>query len=536
MKKLIVILLLCVFGFLFLLPASAEEASPALILSETEVRIAVGKNAALKATVENPPSGKKGKAAWESSDPAVCTVSPAGAVKAVSEGTAVVTCTMTFPEGETLTAECKVTTFVEAKTLKAVNAAVRLNVGETAAAEYELLPENTTEKTLEWSSADEAIVTVNAEGQMTGVAPGTTKITAVTKDGSSRKAVFTVYVPTLAVPETEYTISELSGLTIPVSYYGDDFENNVSVKVSGKPVLYTTQYENNRIELHLDALEAGDSQIEIVDKKDKNASITLTVHMEETALCNNTLLEITSAGFKWKKGELYLSISGSNHTSRKITRVYFALDFRTQSGEQLFYSTTANDHAVPALYVFWYGSNKNPFQINAFSKSSHSFYPTNSGERLTDQKIEEIRIAIDRIEFDDDTAVNIPDSQKYWFSTVSGYLNRPVVTANYTYPPQEIFDKANTISLGFEHVSVESFTKPWYGVSETGFYVVHVVPGSIAEQCGLQEKDLVFEANGLSYAEDLNFIPYANAKIADGESVIFKVLRDGEVVELEFHQ
>jgi len=533
MKKLIAILLLCISGLLLLTPASAEESSPKLVLSETEIRLAVGKNAALKATVENPPAGKKGKAAWESSDPVVCTVSAAGAVKAVSEGTAVVTCTMELPEGGTLAAECKVTTFVEAKTLKAVNAAVRLNVGETAAGEYELLPENTTEKSLEWSSADEAIVTVNAEGQMTGVAPGTTKVTGVTKDGSNRKAVYTVYVPTLAVPETEYTISEMSGLTIPVSYYGDDFEKNITVKVTGKPVLYTTQYENNRIELHLDALEAGDSKIEIADKKDGKAKLALTVHTEETAIWNSLLVEIAGLKLQWKRGDLFLSYNFINHSSRKVTGVKYALDFRTQSGGQEFYPCLFEGTDIPSVGQFWSSS----LNMASGARGSVSYYPTLlKGEYITNKEITEIRCAITWIGFDDESSVEIPESQLCWYSSNTGYLQKPDMRENYTAPAQEIQDKADSFLLGCTYTHVFDYKKSWYGVSETGLYITHVEPGSIAEKCGLQLKDLVVEMDGISYAEERNMDILGLAKVADGETVIFKVLRDGEVVELEVHK
>ena len=118
MKKMISFLVICLAGILLVTAGFAETAVPKLILSETEVRVAVGKNIQLKAAAENPASGKQGKAAWESSDPEVCTVTASGAVKAVSEGTAVIICTMTFPEGETLSAECRVTTFVAAKQVK----------------------------------------------------------------------------------------------------------------------------------------------------------------------------------------------------------------------------------------------------------------------------------------------------------------------------------------------------------------------------------------------------------------------------------
>ena len=139
MRRMTAVLLICLFGFLLVSTSCSEVTAPRIILSETEVRLAVGKSIQLKAVIENPVSGEKGKATWESSEPAVCAVSSAGAVKAVSAGTAVITCTITFPDGGRLSSECKVSSFVTAKSLKAVNDNIDVNVGQTAMAEFEIL-------------------------------------------------------------------------------------------------------------------------------------------------------------------------------------------------------------------------------------------------------------------------------------------------------------------------------------------------------------------------------------------------------------
>ncbi len=57
--------------------------------------------------------------------------------------------------------------------------------------------------------------------------------------------------------------------------------------------------------------------------------------------------------------------------------------------------------------------------------------------------------------------------------------------------------------------------------------------GSVAEKCGLKLKDLIYEADGIRYTENHQLIYFARAKMADGETVVFKVERDGEKIEIE---
>ena len=535
MKKLIAVLLLCIAGISLLAPAWAEEAAPRLTLSETEIRLAVGKGAALKAAAENLPSGKKGKAAWESSDPAVCTVSASGAVKAVSEGTAVITCNMELPEGGTLTAECKVTAFVAAKQLKAVSKDIRVAVGETAAGELEILPAETTEKTLEWTSANEAIVTVDAEGKITGVAPGKTRVIAKTKDGSGLKAEFSVYVPTLYAGETEFTIAGKESVVVPFTYHGPDFEENVRFKVTGKPVLYTAKHEGSSVELVLTGLEAGDSTIEIGDKKDSKAKITLTVHTAAEALCDNLAVEIVSAGMIQDSYGTKYSVNVCNHTDRTIKNFRTLLDFRTENGEHRYYPMPPDGYDIPVIFQGWDCLSKKNLKPGMKLNESYYLLVNENAEDLKDPDVKEIRCAIAFIEFEDGTTLNIPDSQRYWYSTRSkSYLERPEVRENYIGPSAEVREKAKPVGLGMKTVSAESFTLEWYGSPYAGYFVYSITPDGIAEKSGVQLKDIIFEVDGVRFSDDPLFFITARAKLAGGETVPFRVYRNGEVAELAF--
>ena len=57
-----------------------------------------------------------------------------------------------------------------------------------------VLPDETTVKTVEWSTSDETVATVDEQGLVTAVAPGTVIITVSTTDGSDLSATCTITV------------------------------------------------------------------------------------------------------------------------------------------------------------------------------------------------------------------------------------------------------------------------------------------------------------------------------------------------------
>ena len=176
------------------------------------------------------------KLAYESSDESIATVDETGKVTAVANGECTITTYVvadakdadaselsavaveatdseeaddsvaTMPEDlaamdsafgvvpENLKAETKVTvtTNVEGITLDKTEGV--LTVGNTVTVTATVTPDTATNASVTWSSSDEAIATVDSEGKITAVAPGTATITAVSDSNPDASAAYAVTV------------------------------------------------------------------------------------------------------------------------------------------------------------------------------------------------------------------------------------------------------------------------------------------------------------------------------------------------------
>ena len=176
------------------------------------------------------------KLAYESSDESVATVDETGKVTAVANGECTITTYVvadakdadaselsavaveaadseetddsvaTMPEDlaamdsafgvvpENLKAETKVTvtTNVESVTLDKTEGV--LTVGNTVTVTATVIPDTATNASVTWTSSDEAIATVDSEGKITAVAPGTATITATSDSNPDVSAAYAVTV------------------------------------------------------------------------------------------------------------------------------------------------------------------------------------------------------------------------------------------------------------------------------------------------------------------------------------------------------
>ena len=87
------------------------------------------------------------------------------------------------------------------------NNTLTLTVGETERLIAAVLPENATNQNVTWHSNNTAVATVNAQGVVNAVSPGTTTITVRTADGG-REATATVTVNAAIVSATGVTLSK----------------------------------------------------------------------------------------------------------------------------------------------------------------------------------------------------------------------------------------------------------------------------------------------------------------------------------------
>ena len=90
-------------------------------------------------------------------------------------------------------------------------------IGNVVQLPFSFLPENTTmDKTLIWTSSDESVATVDADGRITGVSVGTATITATTVNGKYSLCEITVgkKIETLAFEKAEYSFVKPENFTL----------------------------------------------------------------------------------------------------------------------------------------------------------------------------------------------------------------------------------------------------------------------------------------------------------------------------------
>ena len=116
---------------------------------------------------------------WTSSDPEVASVSY-GVIYALKAGEATITAKSITGD---CSASCKVTVVCPVQGVKISNHNVTLKVGQSTTLDAEVYPGRACDRTVHWSSDNNSVATVSAEGIVTGVASGTAKITVRTTDG-----------------------------------------------------------------------------------------------------------------------------------------------------------------------------------------------------------------------------------------------------------------------------------------------------------------------------------------------------------------
>ena len=180
-------------------PVPAKVSVTGVSLSTPSIELQPGGTFQLSALIQ-PDNATDKTVEWSSSNTSVATVDQTGKVTAVGAGSATITA-KTKDGGKVATASVTVkagTVAVTGVTLDKNK--LNLEPGETAVLTATVAPEDATDKTVEWSSSDKKVATVDDKGVVTAVGAGTATITATTKDGGkTAKATVTVKAGTVAV-------------------------------------------------------------------------------------------------------------------------------------------------------------------------------------------------------------------------------------------------------------------------------------------------------------------------------------------------
>ncbi|MCH5235881.1 MAG: Ig-like domain-containing protein [Muribaculaceae bacterium] len=171
--------------------------SEQIILNYKNIELILGESFQLEATVL-PENTTDKTVIWQSSNNDVASVDESGFVTAISEGIVTITAT-----NGNISASCQIivlTPIVDAEQIVLNLESAELNIGETIQLEAIVLPEDTTDKTIVWSSSDPNVATVSESGLVNAVSEGFATISATCGDISAG-CVITVLTPFVKVEQ-----------------------------------------------------------------------------------------------------------------------------------------------------------------------------------------------------------------------------------------------------------------------------------------------------------------------------------------------
>ncbi|WP_405354496.1 Ig-like domain-containing protein [Ruminococcus sp.] len=192
------------------------------------------------------------------------------------------------------------------------NTSIYLN--EQKQIEYQVLPENATEKTIYWISNDDEIVSVDSNGIMTGNSIGTVKITAISKNGV--KASFSVTVTNRNVDVSKI---EIDNKYPAVMNNGATLQLNATVSpanATDKRIVWSSSNSDVASVNQNGLVTANNAGTAIITAKSSNGSIysTSTIRVNRTT----TYLESGTYCLKLKGTSSYLDHQGGNTNGTNV--------------------------------------------------------------------------------------------------------------------------------------------------------------------------------------------------------------------------
>lgn len=252
MSKKIVLWLTLLATLLCVCTALADGITP----KTDELVIPVGKSVKVKYTADTEEI-RKSSMTYEIADESIATVNYKGEVKGVREGETTLTITSRKVPSATASLPVKVV-----KGVQKVEASVpeaTLSTGETVQIQYTLSPEDATLKGVTFSSSNESIAAVDAQGRVTGTGRGATTITVTSEDGNARariKLTVQQLPEKITFKQSEYVMSSGKQFKLKPSVAPSNANNRKLVWSSSDESIATVD-QNGNVKL----LSAGDVTI-----------------------------------------------------------------------------------------------------------------------------------------------------------------------------------------------------------------------------------------------------------------------------------
>ena len=294
-------------------------------LNKSATTLTEGESETLTATIT--PSNATGDKTvkWSSSNEAVAAVDSNGKVTAKKAGTAVITATSSNGK----TAGCTVTVKQKEIAITGISlnkSTTSLTEGESETLTATITPSNATgDKTVKWSSSNEAVAAVDSNGKVTAKKAGTAVITATSSNGKTAGCTVTVKQKEIAITgislnKSTTSLTEGESETLTATITPSNATGDKTVKWSSSNEAVAAVDSNGKVT----AKKAGTAVITATSSNGKTAGCTVKQKDTYTGLrdvngtltyFNNGQADKTYTGFVSYAGNNYYVINGVVDTS-----------------------------------------------------------------------------------------------------------------------------------------------------------------------------------------------------------------------------
>lgn len=285
-------------------------------ISQSEISLFATKSKTLSADVL-PKGATNQKLEWSSSDESIAKVDKNGKVTGVKAGTAYIT--VKAGNGR-FSASCKVTVkkVIYSEKIKLDKTTLSLADGKTYELTATVYPENTTTKSVTWSSSNTKVVKVDSYGEVTAVNPGTAYIYCKTKDsGVTAKCKVTVKevkATSISFSSASTTIEYSKTKTLAPSFKPSNTTDKSLTWKSSNPKVVSVD-SNGKIK----GLKAGQSAVITATTKNGKLTAKITVKVNPIGVSKITLNRTSQSLSKGKSFTLTATVKPSNATDKTLT-------------------------------------------------------------------------------------------------------------------------------------------------------------------------------------------------------------------------
>ena len=286
-------------------------------LDKTSLEMTEGEAAVLKATV-NPADATDKTLTWTSSDSSVATVSANGEVKAIKAGSA--TITVSSANGKNATCVVSVAKkIIEVTGITLSNTELKMTEGDVATLTASVQPADATDKALTWTSSNEAIATVSANGEVKAVKEGNAVITVKASNGVCATCKVTVesgiiVVTSVTLDKTSLEMTEGEAAVLKATVNPADATDKTLTWTSSDSSVATVSATGE-----VKALKAGTTNITVSSANGKTATCKVTVAARIIEVVSVSLDKTSLDMTEGDTATLTVTVNPSDATDRTLT-------------------------------------------------------------------------------------------------------------------------------------------------------------------------------------------------------------------------